>query len=113
MFPNHGLSLISDPLFIEAHLKKSSNNDDFAHHHLIFARARLPGVVLKQFSLRPAFNHRPEPVSLIEATEFEFLISGSSFEIAGSCNGLVCIVMGEREYFLWNLSTRKVKKLPD
>lgn len=33
--------------------------------------------------------------------------------VVGSCNGLICIAINDKDLFLWNPSVRKSKKLPD
>lgn len=36
----------------------------------------------------------------------------SAVWVVGSCNGLICIALDEKDLYLWNPSTRKSKKLP-
>lgn len=35
------------------------------------------------------------------------------FHVVGSCNGLICILIDRKYFFLWNPSTRESKRLPD
>lgn len=37
----------------------------------------------------------------------------NSVRVVGCCNGIVCIAINGKHFFLWNPSTRKYKQLPD
>lgn len=50
-----------------------------------------------------------------DAVDFDYPMKNpsNSVRVVGCCNGLVCIAINGKHFFLWNPSTRKYKKLPD
>ncbi|XP_051116337.1 F-box/kelch-repeat protein At3g23880-like [Andrographis paniculata] len=103
-------SLISSPHFIAAHLSLSlSLSLSCPRHHLI-STILLPSYTLKHCPLPPLLSGHPAA-----AVDFDYPMKSpnNSVRVVGSCNGLVCIAVNGRHFFLWNPSTRMSRKLPD
>ncbi|OIT25113.1 f-boxkelch-repeat protein [Nicotiana attenuata] len=108
------LALISSPEFIKTHLSLSANNKDYTHHKVMMSSySRLMSNV-KACSLRSLFYD-----SITEAFDLDCpLISYARYmcdhvSFIGSVNGLICLLIQVNEYFIWNPSIRKYKKLPN
>ncbi|XP_060197781.1 F-box/kelch-repeat protein At3g06240-like [Lycium barbarum] len=101
------LSLISTPQFVKTHLNLSANNPQ--HHILLYITYRNK---FHTCSLNAIMQDK-SPFIPIDRDGF-FPYSEESdclFFILGSVNGLLCISNGIH-YFIWNPSTRELKKLP-
>ncbi|KAL3507791.1 hypothetical protein ACH5RR_033173 [Cinchona calisaya] len=107
------LSLISSKQFIATHLEKSSKNDDYIYHRLIYSIG-CPIYGLKWSPLQPAF-YSPviEEVTYIDH-HMKYLNKclDKPVKILGSCNGLFCILIDRNHVFLWNPSIKKLRQLP-
>ncbi|KAL3506321.1 hypothetical protein ACH5RR_031703 [Cinchona calisaya] len=104
------LSLISSRQFIQTHLIISSNEDAYTNHSLIFSSG-YSSFNLKWSALQSALNASP-----LQTTDFNCPMKYSPKSVTaimGSCNGLVCIGIDNRNLYLWNPSIRKFNKLPD
>ncbi|PIN12080.1 hypothetical protein CDL12_15317 [Handroanthus impetiginosus] len=105
------LSLISSPQFIKTHLKISTKNNIYSHNRLIFSSCPRSNV-FHTFSLNPKIDE----YSSVDTLLFDYPLSvdrDKPIRIVGSCNGLVCVVVGLGDVVLWNPSTGKMKKLPN
>ncbi|KAK4433147.1 F-box/kelch-repeat protein [Sesamum alatum] len=102
-------SLIGSKDFIKAHLEKSTKNTNFTHHRLVL-NFFPPHHTLKHCSLQSLLN---EPVTDAFAFENPMYNPENSIRVVGCCNGLICILIDRKRFFLWNPSTRMSKKLPD
>ncbi|KAI3470418.1 hypothetical protein Pfo_027081 [Paulownia fortunei] len=102
-------SLISSKHFIAAHLKISRKETNFTRHSIISTVLR-PCYSLKHCSLESLLCG---PVA--DAVDFDYPMKNPNnlVRLVGCCNGLVCIAINGKHFFLWNPSTRKYKKLPD
>ncbi|OIT37651.1 f-boxkelch-repeat protein [Nicotiana attenuata] len=107
------LSLISSPEFIKTHLSLSANNKGYTHHKVMMSSySRLTSNV-KVCSLRSLFYD-----SITEAFDLDcpmlsyerYRYDEVSFIV--SVNGLICLLIRDNDYFIWNPSIRKYKKLP-
>ncbi|KAK4732760.1 hypothetical protein R3W88_025748 [Solanum pinnatisectum] len=107
------LSLISDPQFIKTHLKFSINNQQFTYHKFVFRNFddenRLSYYTCSLFPIPICEKPQRIPTELDFSCEDSF---GDRYRILGSCDGLICISRDILDLFLWNPTTRKVKKLP-
>lgn len=103
------LGLISSPEFIDTHLSKSANNKDFSHHRFML-RFYLPKYNLKDCSVRSLLYD-----SVAEALDLEYPTKEirRSVQVVGSVNGLICLAIAKKYFFIWNTSIRKFKKLPE
>ncbi|KAL7109864.1 hypothetical protein ACP275_06G202000 [Erythranthe tilingii] len=100
--------LISSKHLIKTHLEYSKKNEYSARTRIISTTSQF-GRSLCTFSLRllltkPFFRGSP----------LDFPINNYAGElcVVGSCNGLICIVVDEYEFWLCNPSTREFKQLP-
>ncbi|PIN16732.1 hypothetical protein CDL12_10607 [Handroanthus impetiginosus] len=102
-------SLISSEHFIKTHLENSEKNPISANHRILSV-VKKPNYELKHFSLRPLLYEQAT-----EAKRGDFPIDKSvhSLKLVGSCNGLICILINKKIFFLWNPVTAESKKLPD
>ncbi|PIN16734.1 hypothetical protein CDL12_10609 [Handroanthus impetiginosus] len=100
------LSLISSKHFIKAH---STKNPTFGDHRIL-SITKEPEYELHHLSLCSLLSDR-----VTYATHGDFPIDKSvrSLKMVGSCNGLVCILINRKDFFLWNPTTTESKKLPD
>ncbi|KAL3506371.1 hypothetical protein ACH5RR_031753 [Cinchona calisaya] len=98
--------LISSPQFIKNHLAKSRENDEYAHHRVIFHTLE-PN--LKQCCINSVL-HAPLDIESIDVDDpmRDHYYKG----FVSSCNGLFCIVVDVEQIFLWNPALRKSRKLP-
>ncbi|KAL2459707.1 F-box/kelch-repeat protein [Forsythia ovata] len=103
------LSLISSPQFIKTHLKISTNDPNFTSHRIMFTTS-YPRFNLKNCTLRSLLY---EPLTDAVSISYPRKHSRRSVWVVGSCNGLICIAINEKDLFLWNPSVRKSKKLPN
>ncbi|KAL2489165.1 F-box/kelch-repeat protein [Forsythia ovata] len=103
------LSLISTPGFMKTHLKISSNNNIYSHNNLIVGCS---SDSLDLFTC-PLFDEIDENPSM-ETVPFDYplLDPVSKLRIVGSCNGLVCLVLGLNTVIILNPATRKSRELP-
>ncbi|KAL2227812.1 F-box/kelch-repeat protein At3g23880-like [Sesamum indicum] len=102
-------SLIGSKEFIKAHLEKSTKNTNFTHHRLVL-NLFLPNHTLRHCSLNSLLN---EPVTDAFVFDDPMYNPDYSIRIVGCCNGVICILIDRKRFFLWNPSTRMSKKLPD
>ncbi|KAG8386968.1 hypothetical protein BUALT_Bualt03G0203800 [Buddleja alternifolia] len=105
-------SLIGSKKFIKTHLQNSTKNTNFTHHKII-SNFCPPQERLKHCSLHSLLY---EPVTYGVPLDFDFDYPTNnredSFHVVGCCNGLICILVGGKHFYLWNPSTRESKKLP-
>ncbi|XP_047331918.1 F-box/kelch-repeat protein At3g23880-like [Impatiens glandulifera] len=104
------LALISDPIFVQNHLRASTQDKGYAHHRLIMSsHLRLE---VKSCSLPSVLHEECYPST--HDHYYPLKHWPDSVLIVGSVNGLVCIASEEEgSVFLWNPSIRKSKRLPD
>lgn len=109
-------SLIYSSEFIKTHLLKSSTNNAYTRHGLIFTIC-VPDVKVKQCSLAHVLN-----TDATTATEMDYPSDSivdplnyvySEVKVVGSCNGFFSTEIGGKDLFFWNPPIRKSKKLPD
>ncbi|PIN07953.1 hypothetical protein CDL12_19485 [Handroanthus impetiginosus] len=104
-------SLISSQSFIKTHLETSTKNPAFAHHSMVSIIVNTRNnYELQHCSLRSFLF---KAVIYASHSDFSIDISIRSVRLIGCCNGLVCILINRKDFFLWNPSTRESKKLPD
>ncbi|XP_059295863.1 F-box/kelch-repeat protein At3g23880-like [Lycium ferocissimum] len=106
------LALISSPQFVKTHLSICANDKDYTNHRVVL-KVNSPEFNLKDCSLNSLLY---DPVT--EAFDLGYPMKNPrkplrSIRIVGSVNGLICLVIGVNDFFLWNPSIRKFKKLPD
>ncbi|KAL1542525.1 F-box/kelch-repeat protein-like protein [Salvia divinorum] len=101
--------LISSRHFRDAHLLISSKDPIFSRRRAI-ATVLLPFYTLKQCSL-----HSLIAGAAADAADLDYPMKNprNSVRVVGSCNGLVCIAVNGKHFFIWNPSTRKSRKVPD
>ncbi|XP_059311791.1 F-box/kelch-repeat protein At3g23880-like, partial [Lycium ferocissimum] len=116
------LALISSPEFVKTHLCICTNDKDYTHHRVVL---KVDPTHLKNCSLTSllydsvteAFDldyPMKQPHTSIVTLPFKIAYPmKNSIWVVGSVNGLICLVIGEKDFFLWNPSIRKFKKLPD
>ncbi|CAA0829392.1 F-box/kelch-repeat protein [Striga hermonthica] len=101
------LSLISSRRFIKTHLMNSTKDPNFTHHRFImYSRDSF-----KHISARSLLS---EPV--IDPLDVDFSIHRSPrnlISVVGSCDGLLCLAIDEKDLILWNPTTGVSKQLPD
>ncbi|KAH6805433.1 hypothetical protein C2S51_030264 [Perilla frutescens var. frutescens] len=102
------LSLISSPQFIKTHLKLSAENADFANHGIIFTITD-PRFRLRHCSVTSLMS---KPRTVASNVDYPKKNPYRAVWVVGSCNGIICIAIDEKDIFLWNPSTRKTKELP-
>ncbi|XP_047258977.1 F-box/kelch-repeat protein At3g23880-like, partial [Capsicum annuum] len=101
------LALISSPEFIQTHLSS------YTEHRVMWNS--IQGVNIKDCNLDSLFND-----SVMEVSDLGHrMISDGLYNELPSCitilssvNGLICLVDSKYNFFLWNPSNRKYKKLP-
>ncbi|OIT20251.1 f-boxkelch-repeat protein, partial [Nicotiana attenuata] len=98
------LSIISSPQFVNTHLTLSAN--DYFWHRLLLKL---------NHNFKHCFVSSIFDEAVIETFDLDFPIKNpdTSFDIMGSVNGLICLLIGLNRLVLWNPSTRKFKQLPD
>ncbi|XP_057787283.1 F-box/kelch-repeat protein At3g23880-like [Salvia miltiorrhiza] len=101
-------SLISSSRFVNTHLKRSAENADFANHRIIFTLIN-PSFNLKQCSVNSLMC---EPLTVASNVDYPNKTPHSAVWVVGSCNGIICVAIDEKDVFLWNPATRKSKQLP-
>ncbi|PIN16733.1 hypothetical protein CDL12_10608 [Handroanthus impetiginosus] len=102
-------SLISSKHFIKTHLETSTKNPTFAHHKILSYTWKSFIYELKYCSLPSLFS---EHITYAIRCDFPIDSSVNSLRLVGCCNGLVCILINKKEFFLWNPATKESKKLP-
>ncbi|GMI96163.1 hypothetical protein like AT3G23880 [Hibiscus trionum] len=105
-------SLISDPFFINKHLKRIQSDPKFFRKRVLINTLRPRMSIrysIKSFNLSDTYED-----SIVNTTEIEYPSRDVSRHdlIVGSCNGLICITVGEYTVFLVNPTLRVFKKLP-
>ncbi|XP_071700712.1 F-box/kelch-repeat protein At3g23880-like [Rutidosis leptorrhynchoides] len=114
-------SLISDPHFINSHLKLSSNCNNYANHILVFRTVPinlkscnlndvLYGKSIYVLELDYPLKHPDKSVS--SEPDYPLKYRNNPVSIVGSCNGLLCILVDDETLFIWNPSTRRSNRLP-
>ncbi|XP_059309976.1 F-box/kelch-repeat protein At3g23880-like [Lycium ferocissimum] len=103
------LDLLSSPEFIKSHLNLSANNKDNTHHRLMLSYPCTYN--FKDWSLRSLLYES----DVMEAPDLKWPMKNppNPFCFTDSVNGLICLIDGSKDLFLWNPSIRKYKKLPD
>ncbi|KAK1367155.1 putative F-box domain-containing protein [Heracleum sosnowskyi] len=90
-------SLIDSPHFVKAHLRRSIECNTST------------GLII-----RGALDWYADSLDDTTAIEFDetlrTLLRGTC--LVGSCNGLICLYKPKTDIFLWNLATRRYRKLP-
>ncbi|XP_060181962.1 F-box/kelch-repeat protein At3g06240-like [Lycium barbarum] len=101
--------LLSSPEFIKSHLNLSANNKDNTHHRLMLSYPYTYN--FKDWSLRSLLYES----DVMEAPDLKWPMKNppNPFCFTDSVNGLICLIDGSKDLFLWNPSIRKYKKLPD
>ncbi|CAI9775828.1 unnamed protein product [Fraxinus pennsylvanica] len=103
------LSLISSSEFMKTHLKISSYNSIYSHNKLILGRSS-NSLDLYTF---PLYDQTGDLASMdtvpLDHPLFEPV---SMLRIVGSCNGLVCLVLGLNTVIILNPATKKSRELP-
>ncbi|OIT37650.1 f-boxkelch-repeat protein [Nicotiana attenuata] len=104
------LALISGDKFIKAHLNLSANNKDYIDRKVIMSSYPQNIYNLKECTLRSLFYD-----SVTKAFDLDCPIKSyeRSLSFVGSVNGLICLRIQNNDYFIWNPSIRKYKKLPN
>ncbi|XP_073049139.1 F-box/kelch-repeat protein At3g06240-like [Primulina eburnea] len=105
------LSLISSQLFIETHVRVSTENSKLNGHKLIFTVPYSPSDSDQmQCSVRSLLCEQP----LTDTLNIDYPMKHPPMHIwmVGSCNGLICIAENIKDLFLWNPSIRKTKRVP-
>lgn len=100
------LSLFSSPHFVKAHLTNSNKDTDLTRHGIILDFRG----DLKQCSVSSLLN---EPITDVSDTDYCGIFKPNSVSMHGSCDGLICFNVDEKDLLLWNPSTRICRKLPD
>ncbi|XP_047320924.1 F-box/kelch-repeat protein At3g23880-like [Impatiens glandulifera] len=101
-------ALISDPIFVKAHLQGNIQDKNYARHRLIMKTR--PQFDVKSCSLSSVLNEE----SSITDIDYPLEDYPLSFRVIGSANGLVCIrlLACDNSLFIWNPSTGRAKSLP-
>ncbi|KAK6279252.1 hypothetical protein POUND7_019519 [Theobroma cacao] len=97
-------ALLTSPGFIRIHLNHVKESKSNNMHQLI-----LSSTYTLQFMRYECFEKTSRKLNFprIYPKRRRFL-----FEILGSCNGLLCLVVSRKTLILWNPSIREFKKLP-
>ncbi|PIN13420.1 hypothetical protein CDL12_13946 [Handroanthus impetiginosus] len=101
-------SLISSSQFIKTHLKNATNKSNFSNHRVMVTICN-PHFDLKHCSLRSLMF---EPVTVASNIDYPQKNPHKAVWIVGSCNGLICIAIDEKDIYLWNPTTRVSRKIP-
>ncbi|XP_060198590.1 F-box/kelch-repeat protein At3g23880-like isoform X1 [Lycium barbarum] len=103
------LALISSPQFVNTHLSICANNKDNTHQRLIVTVNRHK-YNLKDISVSSLLYD-----SVTEALDLDYPTRNTHkcISIVGSINGLICLSVGEANFFIWNPLVRKFKELSD
>ncbi|XP_049350192.1 F-box/kelch-repeat protein At3g23880-like [Solanum verrucosum] len=114
------LALISSPEFVKTHLSLNANNNEYTCHKvMMFERT---AYTFRDCSVSSLFNNSFRDCSVsslfnnssIRANNLDYPRQvPCCFNMVGSVNGLICLVSQLKEFFLWNPSIRKYKKLSD
>ncbi|PIA31556.1 hypothetical protein AQUCO_04900096v1 [Aquilegia coerulea] len=102
-------SLINNPYFIKMHLNQTIENNN----NTILLRTHQS----KLYSIELDDNDQAIEIDYptIEIKDYPdkaIYDTRSCFNVAGSCNGLLCIWNIDRDVFIWNPSTKEFKILP-
>lgn len=103
------LSLISSPEFMKTHLKISSYNSIYSHNYIILGRS---SDSLDLYT-SPLYYQTAE-IGSMDTVALDYPLSQpvSMLRIVGSCNGLVCLVLGLNTVIILNPATKKSRELP-
>ncbi|XP_075484263.1 F-box protein CPR1-like isoform X2 [Primulina tabacum] len=74
--------------------------------------ARLPVKSLLKFRHCSVMSLMQEPSTDACSIDYPKKHPKKAVWVVGSCNGLICLAINEKDLFFWNPSTRKSKKLP-
>ncbi|XP_061338683.1 F-box/kelch-repeat protein At3g23880-like, partial [Gastrolobium bilobum] len=97
-------SMISDTHFAKLYLSMSTVDPTLTHHRLL-VHTGYGNDELASCSAKSLFNN---PLTLTEDVDFTMR---SNYRIAGSCNGLVCLIdLSQNNAWLWNPSTRLLSR---
>ncbi|GKU85629.1 hypothetical protein SLEP1_g268 [Rubroshorea leprosula] len=100
-------SLISCSRFRKTHFNRAFQNPKLSAHKALLST---PSGFMLLDPRKPFGDNGGTMVDLTFPLERE----DGHLRIAGSCNGLVCLVLdGKRDFFLWNPSTGDCNKLPE
>ncbi|XP_049386768.1 F-box/kelch-repeat protein At3g23880-like, partial [Solanum stenotomum] len=102
------LQLFSSPAFVKNHIKLTADDKGYIYHRLIF---RNTNENFKFCSLPPLFTkqqHTEELFHIDSPIERSTLLT----HIVGSVNGLICVVHGQKEAYIWNPTITNSKELP-
>ncbi|KAK4430145.1 F-box/kelch-repeat protein [Sesamum alatum] len=102
------LSVISSPQFIKTHLRFWAKDATFSKYRIMLTISD-PGFNLKHCSVRSLMC---EPSTEAFNIDYPRKHRYRAVWVVGSCNGLICIAINEKDLFLWNPSTRISTKLP-
>ncbi|XP_058762487.1 F-box/kelch-repeat protein At3g23880-like [Vicia villosa] len=93
-------SLISDPKFTKKHLQMS-----ITRHNVILKSKDKSHVI--SYPLQSIFNS-----IILNPTQHDIPFNEKHFNIIGSCDGILCLVVNLFSVILWNPSIQKFKRLP-
>ncbi|XWS13372.1 hypothetical protein CRYUN_Cryun36dG0032000 [Craigia yunnanensis] len=103
-------SLISDPQFAKLHLGQSQKDSNISPHRVLVSTNPIQSIDYEAYSGSDDGSKGvleldyPAPIEMDPEKDVELL---------GSCNGLLCVVVDyNKEFILWNPSTRESRPLP-
>lgn len=101
-------SLISSSKFAQLHLKRSKQDTITNPYKLLITTFPRQSIVDHEASSHDS-NKELEAISELE---YPIRVPDLEAEVAGSCDGLVCLVVDYDNFILWNPTTRKSMELP-
>jgi hypothetical protein len=100
------LSLISDTHFIKMHLKQRLSQKVFMSFWF-----RLQ---IRSLDFEALVNHVRDEKSAIKNLQLPLEVGSIRMvKILGSCNGLLCLTLGDNDVIIWNPCIREYKKLQE
>ncbi|XWS13371.1 hypothetical protein CRYUN_Cryun36dG0031900 [Craigia yunnanensis] len=101
-------SLISDPQFAKMQLVPSQKNSHVNLHRALLSTSPLVSIDYK------AYSGDEDDSKVISGLEYPTAMKKDSdydVDLVGSCDGLVCLLLDDEEFILWNPSTKESKAL--
>ncbi|XP_073287018.1 F-box/kelch-repeat protein At3g23880-like isoform X1 [Primulina huaijiensis] len=102
------LALIYSQQLIKTHLNNSRSGRNFSNYRIMSTISH-PNFDLRHCSV---ISLMQEPSTDACSIDYPKKHPKKAVWVVGSCNGLICLAINEKDLFFWNPSTRKSKKLP-